>query len=83
MDDVKCAIFVAFIIAAVAEIFIEKSGICVWKKASSSKKRAVTSELRNFLINGFYNQGSKSIWTRNNLLGSSYFLFGNQGRYIV
>ena len=29
MDDVKCAIFVALIMAVVAEINIEKSGICV------------------------------------------------------
>ena len=30
MDDVKCAIFVALIMAVAAEIVIEKSGICVW-----------------------------------------------------
>ena len=30
MDDIKCAIFVALIMAVVAEIVIEKSGICVW-----------------------------------------------------
>ena len=30
MDDIKCAIFVALIMAAAAEIIIEKSGICVW-----------------------------------------------------
>ena len=30
MDDVKCAIFVALIIAVAAEIVIENSGICVW-----------------------------------------------------
>ena len=29
MDDVKCAIFVALIMAVAAEIVIEKSGICV------------------------------------------------------
>ena len=29
MDDVKCAIFVALIMADAAEIVIEKSGICV------------------------------------------------------
>ena len=57
MDDVECAIFVALIMAIGAEIVIEKSGICVWEKASSSKKWAVTSESRNFLINGFYMQG--------------------------
>ena len=57
MDDVKCAILVALIMAIAAEIVIEKSGICVWQKASSSKKWAVASELRNFLINGFYRQG--------------------------
>ena len=53
MDDVECAIFVALIMAIGAEIVIEKSGICVWEKASSSKKWAVASESRNFLINGF------------------------------
>ena len=57
-----------------AEIVIEKSGICVWLKGSSSKKLAVASELRNFLIKGFYRQGSKNIWNSNCLLGSSYFL---------
>ena len=30
MDEVKCAIFVALIMAVAAEIVIEKSGICVW-----------------------------------------------------
>ena len=30
MVDVKCAIFVALIMAAAAEIVIEKSSICVW-----------------------------------------------------
>ena len=30
MGDVKCAIFMALIMAAAAEIVIEKSGICVW-----------------------------------------------------
>ena len=40
-----------------AEIVIEKSGICLWLKVSSSKKCAVASELRNFLINGFYRHG--------------------------
>ena len=57
MDDVKCAIFVALIMATPAEIVIEKSGICLWLKVSSSKKCAVASELRNFLINGFYRHG--------------------------
>ena len=55
--DVKCAIFVALIMAVAAEIVIEKSDICVWQKASSSKKWAVASELRNFVINGFYRHG--------------------------
>ena len=30
MDGVKCAIFVALIMAIAAEIIIKKSGICVW-----------------------------------------------------
>ena len=30
MVDVKCAIFVALIMAGAAEIVIEKSSICVW-----------------------------------------------------
>ena len=30
MDDVKCAIFVAIIMAVAAEIVIEKSGIRAW-----------------------------------------------------
>ena len=30
MDDVKCAIFVALIMAVAAEIVIVKSGICAW-----------------------------------------------------
>ena len=30
MDDVKCAICVALIMALAAEIVIEKSGTCVW-----------------------------------------------------
>ena len=30
MDDVKCAIFVALIVAVAAEVVIEKSGLCVW-----------------------------------------------------
>ena len=30
MSDVKCAIFVALIMAVAAEIVIEKSGVCVW-----------------------------------------------------
>ena len=60
MDDVKCAIFVALVMAVAAEIVIEKSGIYVWEKASSSKRWAVGSEFRNFLINGLYGQGSKS-----------------------
>ena len=30
MDGVKCAIFVALIMAVAAEIIIEKSGMCVW-----------------------------------------------------
>ena len=62
MDNVKCAIFVALIMVAAAEIVIQKSGICVWQKASSFKKGAVVNELRNFLINGLYRQGLKSIW---------------------
>ena len=57
MDDVERDIFVALIMAIGAEIVIEKSGICVWQKASSSKKWAVASESRNFLINEFYMQG--------------------------
>ena len=57
MDDVKCAIFVALIMALAAEIVIGKSGICVWLKVSSSKECAVGSELRNSLINEFYRQG--------------------------
>ena len=81
MDDVKCATFVSLIMAVAAEVVNEKSGICIWQKAWSSKKWAVATELRNFLINGFYMQGSKSIWISNNLLGSSYFLSGNQDRY--
>ena len=50
MDDVKCSIFVALIMAVAAEIIIEKSDICVWLKVSSSNKCAVASELRSFLI---------------------------------
>ena len=57
---------------------IEKIGICVWLKVSSSKKCAVASESRNFLINGVYRQVWKNIRIRKNLLGSSYFLSGNQ-----
>ena len=57
MDDVKCAIFVALIMALAAEIVIGKSGICVWLKVSSSKECAVASELRNSLTNEFYRQG--------------------------
>ena len=83
MDDVKRAIFVALIMTVAAYILIEKSGICVWQKGSSSKKWAVASELRNFPIKGFYRQGSKSIWNSHFLLGSSYFLSGNQDRYKV
>ena len=30
MVDVKCAIFVALIMAVAAEIVIEKSGVCAW-----------------------------------------------------
>ena len=30
IDDVKCAIFVALIMAVAAKIAIEKNGICVW-----------------------------------------------------
>ena len=30
MDDVKCAMFVALMMAVAAEIVIEKSGVCVW-----------------------------------------------------
>ena len=30
MDDVKCAIFVALMMAVAAEIVIEKSGVCAW-----------------------------------------------------
>ena len=30
MDDVKCTIFVALIVAVAAEVVIEKSGLCVW-----------------------------------------------------
>ena len=30
MDDVKCAIFVALIMAVAAEIVIEESGIYAW-----------------------------------------------------
>ena len=41
MDGVKCAIFVALIMAVAAEIVIEKSGICVLQKVSSSKEWAV------------------------------------------
>ena len=41
----------------------------------------VASELRNFLINGFYRQGSKSIWISNNLLDSTYFRSGNGDMY--
>ena len=51
------------------------------KKAPSPKKWDVASELRNSLINGFYWQGSQSIWISSNLLGSSYFLSGKQDRY--
>ena len=51
------------------------------KKAPSPKKWDVASELRNSLINGFYWQGSQSIWISNNLLGSSYFLSGKQDSY--
>ena len=60
MDDVKCAIFAALVMAVAAGIVSEKSGTYVWEKASSSKKWAVRSELRNFLINEFYGQGSKT-----------------------
>ena len=77
MADVKCVIFVALIMAVAAEIVIEKSGVCVWWKASSSNKCIVSSELRNFLINGFYRQGWQSIRINNKLLGSSYFLSRN------
>ena len=37
MDDVKCAIFVALIMAVSAEIVVEKSGICVGKKSHRLK----------------------------------------------
>ena len=50
MGDVTRAIFVALMTAA-AEIFNEKG----WYMC------AVDSELKNFLIKGFYRQGSKSI----------------------
>ena len=40
----------------VPEIEIEKSGMLVWQKDSSSKKRAVDSELRNFLVKRLYRQ---------------------------
>ena len=33
MDDVKCPIFVALIMAVAAEVVNEKNGICVWQKA--------------------------------------------------
>ena len=78
MDNVKCAIFVALIMAVAAEIVIKKSGICVRQKVSSPEMWVVASELRNFLINGFYKQGWKSTRIINNFLGSSYFLSGNQ-----
>ena len=78
MDDVKCAIFVALIMALAAEIVIEKNGMWVWYNASWSEKWAIVSELRNFLINGFSRQGWKTIRIWNNLLDSNYFLSGNQ-----
>ena len=40
----------------VPEIEIEKSGMLVWQKDSSSKKRALDSELRNFLVKRLYRQ---------------------------
>ena len=55
MDDVKRAIFVALMTVAV-EIVIEKSRICAWKKVLSHKKWVRDSELRNFIIKGFYRQ---------------------------
>ena len=78
MDNVNCATFVALIMVAAAEIVIEKSGTCVLQKVTSPKKWAVASDLRNFLVNGFYRQDCKNIRVGNKLLGSSYFLTGNQ-----
>ena len=42
-----------------------------------SSKGVVDSEMRNFLITGFYRQGLYSILISNILLGSSYFLSVN------
>ena len=55
MYDVKRAIFVALMTVAV-EIVTEKSRICACKKVLSHKKWVGDSELRNFLIKGFYRQ---------------------------
>ena len=52
MDGVASVIFLA-LIAAVAEIVIEKSSVHVWQKGVSSKKRAVDSESKYFLIKDF------------------------------
>ena len=49
MDDVTCAILLA-LIAVVADFVIEKSGMHMRWTGSSSKKRTVGSESRNFLI---------------------------------
>ena len=65
-----------------AEVVFEKSGICVGKRVHYLKS-GLLLELRNFLIKGFYRQGSKGIWIINNFLGSSYVLSGNQNRYKV
>ena len=61
MDDAKCAIFVPLTMTAAGEIVIHKSAICVWWKDSSSKKWAVASEFRNFLINGFIGRIKKGL----------------------
>ena len=70
MDDLKYAIIVALIMTVVTDIVIEKSGISV------SDKRAHHLKSGLLLL-------SWEIFYSNNLLGSSYFISGNQDRYRV
>ena len=67
MDGVACAMFLDFI-AVVAEAMIEKNSTHVSQKGSSSEKRAVHSEQRNFIIKRFYRQCLENI-----LIGSKPF----------
>ena len=67
-DGVTCIIFLA-LIAVVAKLKIEKGRVHMLQNVSSSKRRTVDSESRNFAIKIFYRQCLKIVLVDYNTLG--------------